>query len=155
MPSGPYLFPIGPKLKIAYVICAISIATLATFGEFLFATDIAYLAGPLHLTSAQATWATALYYGFGASNALFVIKGRMQFGTTRFFHIVISIYAATSLLFLLYPTFVTLLLNRAANGAVYSMAIAMAVYYMLVVVPADKRFRAPMTAIGHCWPLPL
>lgn len=148
MPSGPYLFPVSRRLKLAYVICALCIAVLATFAEFLYATDIAYLAGPLHLTNAQAAWGTALYYGFGASNALFVIKGRMQFGTARFFHIVIGFYAATSLLFLVHPTFVTLLINRAANGAVYSMAIAKAVYYLLVVVPADKRYRAPMIAIG-------
>lgn len=148
VPGAPYNPPISGRLTAAYVLNAILIVLLATFGQGLYGTNLSAVAGGYGVTSAEATWLSAIYAGFAASNALFLIKGRQQFGIMAVATLLLLLASAASFVVLIAPGFATALLGRAANGLVASTMTAAAVYYLMIALPPDKRPAAIPIVLG-------
>jgi hypothetical protein len=148
MPGGPFVPRHSRGRKVGYAVTGLTIALLGTFANNLVSTNLAAIAGDYGLYQAEATWLTVAFTGMSASASLFVIKGRQQFGIDRIIKALLGLYLATALLQLLVPDFATAMLTRAANGLVTSTATAMAVYYVLEILPPRARPLAVVIVIG-------
>lgn len=148
MPGGPFVPRHSRPRKIGYAVTGLAIALLGTFANNLVTTNLAPIAGDYDLYQAEAAWLTVAFTGMSASASLFVIKGRQQFGIDRIIKVLLGLYLATALIQLLLPDFATAMLTRAANGLVTSTATAMAVYYILEILPPKARPLAVVIVIG-------
>lgn len=146
--GAPYMPRISAGLKIAYTINAILLVLFATFTQGLYSTNLPNVAGGYALTNAEAGWLSAVYAGFAASSSLFLIKGRQQFGIMPVATVLLALFVIASTIVWLAPSFPTALIGRAANGLVTSTVTAAAVYYLMVVLPADKRPAALPIILG-------
>ncbi len=146
--GGPYTPAHTAPRRVGYLVTGVMIALLGTFGNGLVSTNLAAVAGEYGIDSADSNWLTIAYTGMSAGAALFVIKGRQQFGIDRIVKILLLFYASTAIIELLIPSFATAILARAANGLVTSTGVTIAIYYILEALPVARRPVAVIIVLG-------
>jgi len=148
VPGAPYFARHTRGRKIGYFCNGVLLALLGTFANNLVTANLQAVGGEYGLYSAEASWLTVAFTAMSASSALFVIKGRQQFGIERIIKTLLVGCVVAAALQLTAPCVATALLTRAVTGFTTSTGVAMAVYYVLEVLPAAKRLAAPVIILG-------
>ena len=146
-PGGPFTPRHRPWRKAAYFGAALFTGIAATFGNALVNVNSATIAGSAGLYSAEAAWLPAIYIGMNASASLLLVKARIQFGFHVVTQLLLVLYAFANLVELAAPGFPAMVAVRAASGLAGSALIAITIYDLLQVVPAQFRPHALVVAI--------
>ena len=138
--------PIGRK--IGYIATALALCLIGASTNGLLTNNLAYIAGGLGLTSPEANWLSIAYASMAAGANVLIVKARIQLGISRIFQWCVSIYALVALLAAWVPSFWVALLARAADGVINPMGLALAGFYLLEVLPVNKRQASSVIVIG-------
>ncbi len=137
--GGPYSPSHHPLRRVAYLVAGLLVGLAAQMGHALTLVNLPTIAGGLGITQPEAGWLLAAYVAANTSANLLLVRGRVRFGIPSVTLGLLAAYAAMAALQLTWPSFALALGVRIASGFVASALTTITIYYMLQIVPPQKR----------------
>ncbi len=145
--GAPYTPPIGAGRRAAFALCGGVFAIASIFVAAIVTQNLQQVAASFAITTAKASWLSAVFLGLGAATNLLAIKLRQQYRVGLVFAVLLWIEVMAGVLALARPGFATAAIAIASHGMAMATGIATAVFYLLEVWPRT-RLVAVATAIG-------
>lgn len=137
--APPPFMPKPPLIAAAYVLAAIIVALTQGLGLSFLTVNLQQVAGPLGVTTNEASWLMAAYVFPNASLGLFLFKIRMQYGIRNFAEVAIAIYVLVSIAHLWANDFTSAMILRFFAGAAAAPLSSLAFLYTIEVFPPKQK----------------
>ncbi|PAF44807.1 MFS transporter [Helicobacter sp. 11S02596-1] len=137
-----------PKIRLLYAFGWIVVLFAAGLQNNLVIANIYEVQGNLGLTPAEGTIVTASYYMGYAWMSVVLFKMRQQFGMKVFFSFALCILVVIHGIQMIYEDFYIAVITRFLNGLLGSSLSTLCVYYVLQMLPPQKKYLAMCLSVG-------
>lgn len=137
--GGPYAPAHHPARRAAYLAAGVFVGLCAQLGHSLTLVNLPLVGAGLGLAPPEAGWLLAAYVSANCSANLLLVRGRVRYGIPKVTYGLLLAYVLLALLQLAAPSFTAALGVRIISGFVASALTTVTIYYLLQVVPPQKR----------------
>ncbi|MBI1172386.1 MFS transporter [bacterium] len=148
LPGGPHLPRHSMARRAGYLAVALITGTAASLGNAMLSVNVTTLGGALDLDPAQMSWLPALFVAAAVCANLLLVKARSTFGIPAVTSAVLLGQILATLGQLARPGFAAEAVVQLTGGLCAAGLIALTIYNMLQIFPANRRPVGLVLAFG-------
>jgi hypothetical protein len=147
-PGSPYSPSHPGWRRVGYALIAVLTGVTSNIVNSMVTVNLPNLAGSMGLYVTQVAWLPAVYVAFNATANLTLVRARIQFGIPQVMLFLLTLYAASVVYQLIWPSYPAALVTRAMCGMAMAALSTITIYNLLQVFSLPTRPLALLIGIS-------